>query len=404
MSASPPQSSWISEQQALLALVVLSIFVALLVVLPYLQFVLLAFVLAYILYPLQERLEEHVTRMQAALTVTATTLLLILLPLVYLVALAVQEGIQVLRAIERGDIEAEMIEEWVAQFGVSVDLAELYEENREMIAAGLEQLALELFGVVRTLPRLFIGLTITLFVMFALLRDGDRFMEWLQVVVPVKNEVQSEFLERVDRLMWASIIGNVGASLIQAVALGIGLAVLGFDNIILLTIVTFILALLPLVGAFAVWVPLVVYLAALGQTTAAIALFFYGSLVSLSDFYTRPMVIGKSGALNSAIVVVGVFGGLVAFGAIGLFLGPVVVGGTKISLDLYARERAASRGTNPPDVTNKDGNLDPDIGEETDSDADDSSVGSSDQPAAENTDDVKEQSKGATNDSDSRSN
>ena len=340
MTLGQGNSGWISEQQALAVLVLVSIFVALLVLLPYLQFILLAIVLGYVLWPLQVRLERLVSPTVAALGVSAATILSVLLPAAYLIWLAIQESIQVMQELEQGEIEIAQIEAELAAYGLEVNLLEFYEANSERIMATAEQLGLELFGVFRSLPRLFIGLTITIFVMFALLRDGGRLVAWLQVVAPVDDDVQSEFVDRLDRLMWASIIGNVGASLIQAVALAFGLWVLGFENVVLLGIITFVLALLPLVGAFGVWVPLVAYLALLGSVVSALALFVWGSIVSLSDFYTRPLVIGKSAALNSATVVVGVFGGLVAFGMIGLFIGPVVVGGAKISLDLYARERA----------------------------------------------------------------
>lgn len=340
MASAPSDQRWITEQQALVALVLVSIAVALLVFLPYLQFILLAVVLAYVLWPLQERLEQRFSPNVSALVLTIGALLAVLLPAAYIIWLAIQEAIDVMQAFERGEIQIEEIEAELANLGLEIDLVEFYDEYNETIVGAVEQIAIELFGMILSLPRLFIGLTISVFVVFALLRDGGELLAWLQTVTPVNDEVQTEFIDRLDRLMWASIIGNVGASLIQAVALGFGLWVLGFDNVILLGILTFILALLPLVGAFAVWVPLVTYLGLTNEVEAAVALFFWGSIVSLSDFYTRPLVIGKSAALNSAIVVVGVFGGLVAFGMIGLFIGPVVVGGVKISLDLHARERA----------------------------------------------------------------
>ena len=330
----------VSERQALLALVLVSVGLAMLVILPYLSYILLAIVLAYVLWPLQLRLEDYLTSAQAALVLTTGTVIALLLPIGYFLLLAVREGRALLRAFERGDINVVMIERQLAEWGIGVDLEQLYLEQRESIVGAVRQLGESLFGMIRSLPRVFIGLTITLFVLFVLLRDGEKLLRWFGSVTPLRDEVQSEFLERLDRLMWASVLGNVAASAIQAVALGIGLAVLGFDSVVLLTLLTFILALLPLVGAFGVWVPLVAYLAVLGRPQSAALLFVWGSLVSVSDFYTRPLVIGKSAALNSAIIVVGVFGGLIVFGMMGLFIGPVVLGGTKITIEILARERA----------------------------------------------------------------
>ncbi|WP_246308057.1 hypothetical protein [Halorarum salinum] len=62
-------------------------------------------------------------------------------------------------------------------------------------------------------------------------------------------------------------------------------------------------------------------------------------MVSASDLYLLPAIINRSGALNVATIVVGIFGGIVLFGAVGLFVGPVVLGGTKVALDQFTREQ-----------------------------------------------------------------
>ena len=114
---------------------------------------------------------------------------------------------------------------------------------------------------------------------------------------------------------------------------------------IFLTVATFVLALLPLIGAFGVWLPVSIYLFAVDQPIAAALLVGYGTLVSASDTYLRPALIGKSAAFDPATIVVGIFGGIVVFGGVGLFVGPVVVGGAKVALDIYARERSAESAT-----------------------------------------------------------
>ena len=226
-----------------------------------------------------------------------------------------------------------------------VDFDLLYATYQEPIAAGLQRLATGALTVITGLPGLLIGLTVTMFVLFTLLRDGEQLLTWLRAVVPVSEHVQRELLRELDALMWASVIGNVAVAGIQAVLLGIGLALLGVPGVVFLTVATFILTLLPLVGAFGVWIPVLLYLFAIGRPTAAGLLFVFGSVVSVSDFYLRPAIINRSGALNVAIIVVGIFGGIVLFGAMGLFVGPVVLGGSKVVLDLFARERAESSGS-----------------------------------------------------------
>lgn len=225
--------------------------------------------------------------------------------------------------------------------GYVIDFDLLYATYQEPIASGLQRLATGAVTVIGGLPGVLIGLTVTVFVLFALLRDGEQFVTWLQSIVPLSDRVERELLRDLDALMWASVIGNVAVAAVQAVLLGIGLALVGLPGVVFLTVATFVLTLLPLVGAFGVWLPVSGYLFAIGRPTTAVLFFAYGSVVSVSDLYLRPAIINRSGTINVAIVV-GIFGGIVLFGAIGLFVGPVILGGSKIVLDLFAQERADS--------------------------------------------------------------
>ncbi|MGQ3413427.1 AI-2E family transporter [Natrinema sp. LN54] len=340
MADRPEPPTWAVEQPALTALAVVGAGLGILVLLPYLQYVLFGGVLAYILLPLQSRLEKHVRPMIAATISVITAVLVILIPLVYLLNVALRQTTQLVDAIRTENIDLEMIESELADNGYPVDLAGLYDSYQDAISTAVEGLANSVLDIVGGLPSVAIGLTITLFVCFALLRDGEDLLEWLYRVVPIDDEIQRELFAELDGLMEASVISNVLVAAIQAVLLGAGLIVLGIPAVVLLTLLTFVLTLLPLVGSFGVWLPVSIYLVAVGRPVAAGALTVYGVLVMLSDTYLRPALIGRTSAFNSTIAVIGIFGGLITFGAVGLFIGPVVLGGAKVALDLFARERA----------------------------------------------------------------
>ncbi len=344
MTDTPEPPRWVVEQPALTALASLSAALALFVALPYLQYVLFGGVLAYILLPAQRRLEEYVRPTVGAFALVVGAVLVILAPLVYVLRVALQQSTQLVSAVREGNLDLEMVERELAANGYAVDLTAMYESYQSTITTGVERVARGAIDVVGGLPGIAIGSTITLFVCFALLRDADRLLEWLYHVMPIDDEVQRELFARLDQLMQASVVSNVVVAAIQAVMLGVGLFVLGIPAVVLLTVLTFVLTLLPLVGAFGVWLPASIYLVAVSRPVAAAALVAYGLLVTVSDTYLRPALIGQTSAFNSAIVVVGIFGGLIAFGAVGLFVGPVVVGSAKITLDLFARERT-DRGT-----------------------------------------------------------
>ncbi|ELY56608.1 AI-2E family transporter [Natronococcus jeotgali] len=348
MSSRPDLSEWLSDRAGLVVLTLVSVLLAALIVLPYLQYVLLGVILAYVLVPAQRRLERYVRSMTAALVLVVVALLTILLPVLYVLAIALGQALDIAMAVQDGSLNAEEVERRIeSELGYPVDLEETYATYQEPIASGLQEVATGALEFVGGVPSILIGLMVTVFVLFALLRDGDRLVQWVRYVLPVQDHVQRELLNELDQLMWASVVGNVVVAMIQAVLLGAGLMVLDVPAVVLLTVAAFVAALLPLIGVFAVWLPISLYLLVLGETLPAAALVAYGSLVSASDTYLRPALIGRTSAFNSAIVVVGIFGGLVVFGAVGLFIGPVVLGGAKITLDLFAREWAIAEG-NPP--------------------------------------------------------
>ena len=331
---------WPSEDNALTMLAVASALIAALLVVAYLQYILLAIVLAYLLAPAQRKLEQRMSSMKAAITLIFGSVFVLFIPLAYILAIAIQQGIELIAAIQEGDFSPEVLEARLETFGYVIDFELMYATYREPITGELQNLATGTLTVIGGLPGVLIGFTVTGFVLFALLRDGERLLTWLQSTVPLNDQVQRNLLHELDHLMWASMVGNVAVAGVQAVFLGIGLMLVGMPGVVFLTVITFILALLPLIGAFGVWVPVSMYLFLIGRPVAAGLFVIFGSLVSVSDVYLRPALIGRSGSINVAIIVVGIFGGIVLFGAIGLFIGPVVLGGAKVVLDLFAQQRA----------------------------------------------------------------
>ena len=186
-----------------------------------------------------------------------------------------------------------------------------------------------------------IGFTVLLFLLYYFLVEGDSLLRWARSVAPLAEDTWTALIGQIDRLLWAVLIGNVAVALVQGILTGIGFAALGVPNVVFWTVFTTLLALLPIVGASVIWLPTSGYLLVVGRPVAAALLFAYGTfVVSLSDNYLRPMIGGREADLNPALFVFGVFGGLAAFGIMGPFFGPVVVGTLKVLVELTARRRS----------------------------------------------------------------
>lgn len=135
----------------------------------------------------------------------------------------------------------------------------------------------------------------------------------------------------------AVALGVVVTALVQAVLGGIGLGAAGVPYATLLTVVMIFSCLVQL-GPLVVLVPSVIWLYWSGDTTWGTILLIWSCLVATLDSIVRPALIRKGADLPMVLILVGVIGGLIAFGMIGLFIGPVLLAVTWRLFDVWVRE------------------------------------------------------------------
>ncbi len=310
------------EQGFLLAVLLVSAAVSLLIVLPFLQYVLAAVLAAYVLFPLHERVRPRLGRQVAPLAVMAAATVAAVLPLGYVVLVLIRDLSALARgetALDTGTLEANIRETTGQRVDVSESISTLGNELLTVLFGNVSR-------VVSVGSRVTVGLLLSAFLVYYLLRDGEQFVAWLVDVAPMPNTVCDRLFDRVDRTAWGVIVGHLFVALLQGIVGGFGLLVAGVPKAVFWAFVMILLALLPLIGAFLVWAPAAAYLVAVGRPGWGLFLFVYGLVVvGLADNYARPIVIDRGAHLNPAVVLVGVFGGVYAIGMTGLFIGPVVL-------------------------------------------------------------------------------
>jgi Ca2+-transporting ATPase len=161
---------------------------------------------------------------------------------------------------------------------------------------------------------------------FFCLRDGEKWlMQMRRVCKYYLEDEQGAYLQVAGDTSRAVVYGLVLAALGQGSVAAIGYAVAGVDAPLLLGALTTLLALIPM-GAVLVWLPTALMLIAQENYLSGGGLLVWGVLaISTVDNVIRPLVICGTSHIPFLVVLLGVFGGLGAFGAIGLFLGPVIL-------------------------------------------------------------------------------
>ena len=338
-------------QSFLLLLIGSVALLTLFVISPFIEYVIASAILAYVLYPfhvrlsrrlrraLADRLRESLSRrlgnMLSALLLIFSSIVAVILPLAYISWVFVRDLTEIARGntgIDVTAIEAEI----TALTGEQVEVGDVLATIGQLLANTLFG---GVGGIVTTAIRASVGLSLALFLVYYTLLDGPAFVRWLRLTSPLPSNVTADLVDRVDAMTRGVVIGHIVVALLQALVAGIGLWAAGIPNVVFWTFVMAVLALVPLVGAFFVWGPAVVYLVAIDQVTAGVFLAVYGVLViAMVDNYARPIVIDQQAHLNPAVILLGVFGGIYSVGFTGLFVGPIVIGVLAATLETFRED------------------------------------------------------------------
>jgi len=320
----------------LLLAVAVTATLSLVVLLPLVQYVFAAVLLAYVLRPLKLRLEPHFGTKVACYIPIWLTILVIVIPLVVVSFVVAQDIIELARAVEDAQIDMGVVEGLIMEYtGQDIDLPSTIASVTESVARGVLGRISQIFGFA---VRLTLGTLLLVFLLYYLLKDGERFVVWSKEVLPLPDDITEELYTRLGNVTQSVVYGHLLVAVAQALLAGAGLAVAGVPNYLFWTLIMVFFGVLPIIGVFVVWGPAALYLVATGSTTAGVALAVYGAtVVSITDNYLRSILVDRDTGLNPGVVLVGVLGGIYAMGVVGLFVGPVIIGSLKATLNVYRK-------------------------------------------------------------------
>jgi predicted PurR-regulated permease PerM len=168
---------------------------------------------------------------------------------------------------------------------------------------------------------------VALFVAFFLWLSGDAIGAQLtQLVHRIAGKYGPQLINTTTRAVRGTVYGILGTAIIQGFLTAFGLSLAGVPRVVLLGTVAAFLAVLP-IGAPLIWIPAGLWLLAEGHTGRGVFLLAYGVVVvSGADHVIRPYFIARGARIPFVLTVLGVLGGVLGFGALGIFLGPVLLG------------------------------------------------------------------------------
>ncbi len=192
---------------------------------------------------------------------------------------------------------------------------------------------------IKNLPNLLLQFTIILFSTFYFLSNGRPVFRRTLRALPLKESQKIKIKHRIKDVLNAVIYGNLMTAFIEGVIITALFFALGIDLAVVAGILVMLFALLPPLGAMIVWLPAVIVLVTLKEYVKALILFAAClAILGYIDNIARPAIISKRVRLSFLWVLLGVFGGLSAFGFIGLVAGPLILSLFVTVLDLASEE------------------------------------------------------------------
>ncbi len=271
----------------------------------------------------------------AALTMTLTLSLLVILPLAWM-AYNVSDDVARLYVRLKGALESGQLVHpaWIKELP-------LVGEPLERYLAQLSGDRDELMGLVRRMLEpaknfllsagLLLGggvlqLSLAAFVSFFLFRDGLAILRVLTLAMQHLIGAQTDKVAGIiSRTVRGVMYGLLGTALAQALVAAIGFALAGVPAVPLLSLATFVLSLVP-VGPPLIWGGAALWLFDQGQVGWGIFMVVWGMLaISSVDNVVKPVLISRGSSLPFVVVLLGVMGGVLAFGFVGLFIGPALL-------------------------------------------------------------------------------
>lgn len=322
---------------ALLAATAIALYLCWAMLKPFIGVLLWAVVLVIVFFPVHRRIEARLGRpsLSAALS-CLLVIMTILVPLTFLTWAVVRELTGFAQNLQTSlgsllDPNSPVTGPLLRRVGQYVDIEQLRsQEVQQFLSERLKgiggSLASQTLGFVGGAAGFIIEVFFVIFTMYYLFRDGDRIRDASRRALPLRRRKASEVLARTNEVIGASVYGVLVIAAIQGLLGGVAFWALGLPSPLLWGVVMIILSMIPLAGAFIVWVPAALYLGLSGEVLKAVLLAAWGALVIGSvDNFLRPKLVGEKTRLHELLIFFSVLGGLHVFGVLGLVLGPVLV-------------------------------------------------------------------------------
>ena len=318
-----------------------------LIIRPFMIYVFLGILLAYISFPLYKFVLGKVkNKTFSALFVCIAVLLILLVPAVFFTKALVEQSYSIYLILKE-KIAAGLFEscthsycETIKTISEHPDIQFQLQESLKTITDWVIQKGSDFL---LSLPKVFMSLFILLFTLFYALIDGEHLADNLYRYLHIDKKKYDHLLGRFKEIIHGVVFGYFLVALIQGTLGAIGFMIFGIPSAIFWGLVMAVLAVIPFLGTGLIWGPASAYLIMQGLfeenntlLLKGIALLVYSFIfVGSIDNILRPKIMAGKAKVHPAILLLGVIGGIYAFGPFGVMIGPMILALTSVVIETY---------------------------------------------------------------------
>lgn len=211
--------------------------------------------------------------------------------------------------------------------------------SQATLTNSLSKLSAFIPSIVNSTANIISNLAIMLFVLYNMLVNGSDIERMLNKIIPFEQQNINMLAAETKKMVRANALGIPLISIIQGLVATLGYFIFGVKEWGLWGFLTGAFAFFPVVGTMIVWVPVVIYMFATGDTWHATGLMIYSIVVTGNvDYLARITLLKKMGNVHPVITILGVIVGLGLFGFIGLIFGPLLISYIIVLFKIYSNE------------------------------------------------------------------
>ncbi len=339
MNQQPHRTEELQHASFLIILAVVSLLMAV-IILPFAQPLLWAGLAAIMFQPLYRNILRRMggRRNPAAGVSLLVIFFVVMVPTLWIAALVAQQAIMLVAALQQQPVDLaalfnsvygvlpssaqEAVDRsgWADMANVQARIQELLSESAGMIASQAVSIGSGALGFI-------LSFVVALYVMYFLLRDGERIGRTVLRTIPVERSIAERLAERFLGIVRATIKGTGVVALVQGALGTVTLMIAGAPSALLFGVIMAIFALIPVIGSGGVWLPAGLYLLLIGDYWQGLFVLLTGFfIISSADNVLRPILVGRDTGIPDWIILITTLGGISMAGFSGIVLGPLVAG------------------------------------------------------------------------------